>query len=66
MTKKNINSFNVEDFHRKYNNTIFITDYNDILYLYESKGEQLPVYKSHYIMIDDTIELASPWREKNS
>ena len=66
MTKKNINSTNVEDFHRKHINMIFITDYNDILYLYESKGEKLPVYKSHYIMIDDPIELASPWREKNS
>ena len=47
-------------------NMIFITDYNEVLYLYESKGEQLPVFKSHYIMIDDPIELASPYREKNS
>ena len=66
MTKKNINSFNVEDFHRKHINMIFITDYNEILYLYESKGEQLPVFKSHYITIDDPIELASPYREKQN
>ena len=66
MTKKNINSFNVEDFHKKHINMVFITDYNQTLYLYEKDGIQLPVFKSHYIMIDDPIELASPWREKNS
>ena len=66
MTKRNINSFNVEDFHRKHINMIFITDYNQTLYHYEKDGIKLPVYKSHYIMIDDPIELASPWREKNS
>ena len=66
MTKKNINILNVEDFHRKHINMIFITDYNQVLYLYEKDGNQLPVFKSHYIMIDDPIELASPWREKNS
>ena len=41
MTKKTINSLNVEDFHRKHINMIFFTDYNQILCQYEKDGKPL-------------------------